>query len=126
MNVFQPSLAKLLQGSDEQLFKQVPRDGGTVKIWDRNDDDHVEQLRHVQRRIEFLDAAGRATREERVGFTLRYIYKPELELLLHVAGFSRWQARPLFTDHASPSPGQLYLDRPVREGDVVQWSAWKD
>ena len=126
MNVFQPSLAKLLQGGDEVLFKQVPRAGGTVKIWDRTVDDHAEQLRQVHRRVEFLDAAGARTREEQVSFSLRYIFKPEMELLLHVAGFPRWEARPLFTDHAGPASGSLTLDRPVREGDVVQWSAWKD
>ena len=46
--------------------------------------------------------------------------------LLRGAGFSRWEARPLLTDHAGPSPSSLDLDRPVREGDIVQWSAWKD
>jgi ubiquinone/menaquinone biosynthesis C-methylase UbiE len=126
MNVFQPSLEKLLQGSDEQLFKQLSRDGGTVRIWDRTEDDHAEQLRHVNRRIEFLDAAGQRTREEHVSFSLRYIFKPEMELLLHVAGFSRWEARPLFTDHASTSRSGASLDRPVRAGDIVQWTAWKD
>jgi len=126
MNVFQPDLGRLTVGSEEHLFKEVYLTGGTVKIWDRADDDHVEQRRHVRRRIEFLDAAGHPTREERVEFDLRYIYKPEMELLLHVAGFSRWSARPLFTDHAATSTGTAPLERPVREGDIVQWTAWKD
>lgn len=126
MNLFQPSLERLVQGGEEQLFKEIARGGGVVKIWDRTEDDHVEQRRHVTRRIEFLDG-GNVRREKRVQFELRYVHKPEMELLLHVAGFSRWQARPLFTDHAATSPGAASaLDRPVREGDIVQWTAWRD
>jgi hypothetical protein len=128
MNVFHPLLEKLLHRDEEELFKDLPYAGGRVRIWDRFDDDHVEQVRRVLRRIEFLDAAGRVTRQEQVEVRLRYIYKPEMELLLHVAGFSRWQARPLFRDHGDPAtPGAAtHQERPIREGDVLQWTAWKD
>jgi len=78
----------------------------------------------MTRRIEFADARGEVTRREVVTFDLRYIYKPEMELLLHVAGFSRWEARPLFT--AYTDAGSVAGDRPLREGDNVQWTAWKD
>ena len=78
----------------------------------------------MTRRIEFADARGEVTRREVVTFDLRYVYKPEMELLLHVAGFSRWEARPLFT--AYTDAGSVAGDRPLREGDNVQWTAWKD
>ena len=128
MNVFHPSLEKLMQSNGaEHLFKELAHDGGTVRIFDRADDDHVEQIRHVTRRVEFRDSAGNVTRQETVSFDLRYIWKPEMELLLHAAGFPRWEAKPLFAPDAATSPGTgAPLDRPLREGDIVQWTAWKD
>ena len=66
-----------------------------MRIWDRADDDRVEQIRHMTRRIEFVDASDQVTRRETMRFALRYIFKPEMELLLHVAGYSRWEVRPL-------------------------------
>jgi hypothetical protein len=57
-------------------------------------------------------------------FDLRYVYKPEMELLLRVAGFSRWQAEPLFSDYADPASAAAA--RAIREGDNVRWTAWKD
>jgi SAM-dependent methyltransferase len=125
MNVFHPSLEKLMQWSGvEQIFKDEPYDGGRVKVWDIADDDRVEQIRRITRRIEFHDAAAQVTRRETVHFSLRYIWKPEMELLLHVAGFSRREARPLAADHRAAAA--LPADRPIREGDIVQWTAWKD
>jgi SAM-dependent methyltransferase len=125
MTVFHPSAAKLIEWDGvEKELKQLPFGDGRVTIWDRAQDDRVEQIRHMTRRIEFSDARGETTRREVVTFDLRYIYKPEMELLLHVAGFSRWEVRPLFasyTDAASAAG-----DRPIREGDIVQWTAWKD
>ena len=127
MNVFHPSVEKLMKWSGvEQLFKELPHGDGRVRIFDRADDDRVEQIRRMTRRIEFLTAAGDVTRQEVVTFDLRYIWKPEMELLLRVAGFSRWEARPLFTDHAATAVGSAPLDRPIQEGDIVQWTAWKD
>jgi len=125
MTVFHPSAAKLIEwdGAEKQL-KQLAHGDGRVTVWDRADDDRVEQVRHMTRRIEFSDARGEVTRRETVTFDLRYVYKPEMELLLHVAGFSRWEARPLFA--AYTDAGSVTGDRPLREGDNIQWTAWKD
>jgi hypothetical protein len=60
-----------------------------------------------------------------VKFSLRYAYKPEMELLLRVAGFSRWEARPAFEGYFSGG-SELAGNRPLREGDVIAWTAWKD
>ena len=125
MNVFHPSLEKLMQWSGaEQLFKELAHAGGTVKIFDLANDDRVEQIRHMTRRIDFMDAGGAVTRRETVAFDLRYVWKPEMELLLHVAGFSRWDARPLFAGFGDATSRPR--EGPVREGDIVQWTAWKD
>lgn len=124
LNVFHPSLEKLMQWSGvEQVFKDAPHEGGRVKVWDIADDDRVEQIRRITRRIEFHDPQDQIVRREIVNFSLRYIWKPEMELLLRVAGFPRWEARPLAVDHTAA--GAL-PDRPIREGDIVQWTAWKD
>ena len=125
MNIFQPSLEKLMQWSGvEQFLKELPYGDGRVKIFDRADDDRVEQIRRMTRRIEFSDAGGQVTRREMVTFDLRYVFKPEMELLLHVAGFPRWEARPLFAGYGDASSRRA--EGPVHEGDIVQWTAWKD
>lgn len=120
---FHPSAEKLLEWSaGEKFLKALPWQGGLVRIWDRAEDDRVEQIRRMSRRIEFTDAAGEVTRQVRVQFDLRYIYKPEMELLLHVAGFSRHEARPAFADYRDAS--SLAGDRALREGDNIAWTAW--
>lgn len=125
LTLFHPSAEKLLEwaGAGKQ-WKQAPYGDGQVTVWDRCDDDRVEQVRHVTRRIEFTDARGEVTRREELEFDLRYIYKPEMDLLLHVAGFSRWEARALFAEYTDPASAAG--DRPLREGDNIRWTAWKD
>lgn len=124
LTVFHPSAEKLLQWSGkETLSKEVEYRGRTYRVFDRADDDRVEQVRRMTRRIEILDG-GRVVEERTETFSLRYAYKPEMELLLRTAGFSRWEARPLFADYADPASAAG--ERPLREGDNVLWTAWKD
>ena len=125
MTVFHPSAAKLIEWDGvEKELKQLPHEGGRVTIWDRADDDRVEQIRHMTRRIEFSDGKGQVTRREVLTFDLRYIFKPEMDLLLHVAGFARWEARASFVAYTDKVAAQG--DRPLREGDNLVWTAWKD
>ena len=125
LTLFHPSVEKLMEWNGvERFLKEVPFGRGSVKVWDRADDDRVEQIRNMTRRIEIFDAQGQVTRQEIVTFSLRYIYKPETELLLHVAGFSHWEARPLFADYRTAESATG--DRPIREGDNVQWTAWRE
>jgi len=124
LTMFHPSAAKLIEWAGGKQWKQVPHGEGKVTIWDRCEDDRVEQVRHVTRRIEFSDARGEVTRREVLEFDLRYIYKPEMDLLLHVAGFSRWEPRALFAEYTDAASAAG--DRPLREGDNIRWTAWKD
>ncbi len=120
---FHPSAEKLLQWTGEEAFlKELPWQDGHVRVWDRADDDRVEQIRRMTRRIEFSDAQGQMTRRVEVKFDLRYVYKPEMELLLHVAGFPRWEAHPELADDAGAS--SIAGNRPLREGDNIAWTAW--
>jgi SAM-dependent methyltransferase len=119
---FHPSAEKLLQWTGEEAFlKELPWQDH-VRVWDRADDDRVEQIRRMTRRIEFSDAQGQMTRRVEVKFDLRYVYKPEMELLLHVAGFPRWEAHPELADDAGAS--SIAGNRPLREGDNIAWTAW--
>lgn len=125
ITAFHPSAEKLIEWTgSERLAKDLPHGDGRVRMWDRAEDDRVDQVRRMSRRIELSDAAGRVTRSETVRFSLRYVYKPEMELLLRVAGFPRWQVRPAFTSYMDS--GSLAGERPIREGDVLAWTAWKD
>ncbi len=123
ITAFHPSAERLLHWSgEEKLLKELPHAGGLVRVWDRADDDRVEQVRHMTRRIEFTDPAGQVTRRETVSFALRYIYKPEMELLLRVAGFPRWEVRPAFASYTEA--GAAAGERAIQEGDVLAWTAW--
>jgi SAM-dependent methyltransferase len=125
ITAFHPSAQKLLQWSARETFlKELPHEGGGLRVYDRADDDRIEQIRRMTRRIEFLDATGAVVRQATVSFSLRYIYKPEMELLLRVAGFTRWQARPAFADYTDAA--SLAGERPLQEGDNIAWTAWNE
>jgi SAM-dependent methyltransferase len=124
---FHPAVDKLLEwAAGEKVAKEIP-DGtgpGRVRVVDATSDDRIEQVRTVVRRVEFLDAAGAVTRTERVTLAIRYVFKPEMELLLRVAGFARWSATPLLPDgHGALS---LATGRAASEGDTLVWSAWAE
>ena len=60
---------------------------------------------------------------DRLEFRLRYVFKPEMELLLRAAGFTRWEMRPLFSNYQDDA--STAGDRPAREGDSLLWTAWR-
>ena len=125
IHAFHPSAEKLLEWSGgERLMKSLSTGTNGVRVWDAAQDDRVEQVRHMTRRIEFTDAAGAVVRQEVVQFALRYVYKPEMELLLRVAGFPRWQALPAFEGYYTDAG--TTVERELREGDVIAWTAWRD
>jgi hypothetical protein len=92
------------------------RDTGLpVRLYDTRSFDRVAQIQHSRNDIEFLDASGRVTATHPSQISLRWIYKNEMELLLRLAGFTRWQ---------------IYGDfdrRPlVNETDSMIVEAWND
>lgn len=130
LNVFHPDSGKLAEGSGpEKLFKERTVGPRVVRILDRTEDDHVEQIRHVFRRIEIVER-GRITEERHARFSLRYVFKPEMELLLRVAGFTRWSVRALGGSHGPSVPAAAAAKdappAPPREGDILTWTAWHD
>ena len=124
LDCFHPSAEKLLQWSGrEALMKDIEYRGRRYVVHDRADDDRVEQVRRMARRIEVFEG-DRRVEERVVTFDLRYVFKPEMELLLRVAGYSRWTAEPLLASYADPTSAAA--GRPIQEGDIVRWTAWKD
>jgi len=123
--VFHPSAAKLVEFVEHEVeVFDVAFGDGRLRVFDRAVDDRVEQIRNVSRRVEHIAADGRKTDERHYDVRLRYVFKPEMELLFRVAGFARSEVRPLF-DGRGFAGGVLAGDRAPREGDVLMWTAWK-
>ena len=68
-----------------------PETGLPVRMWDTRTFDRVKQLQHSFNEIEMLDASGKVVATHSSRTTLRWIYKTEMELLLRLAGFARWE-----------------------------------
>ena len=68
-----------------------PQTALPMRLWDTRTFDRVRQIQHSSNEIELLDAKGNVTKTHRSETTLRWIYKNEMELLLRLAGFARWE-----------------------------------
>jgi SAM-dependent methyltransferase len=90
-----------------------PRTGLPIRMYDTRTFDRVAQVQHSVNEIELLAADGSVQKTHRSATSGRYIYKHEMELLLRVAGFARWE---------------IYGDfdrRPLtRETDAMIVAAW--
>jgi hypothetical protein len=78
--------ARVLQG--EILH---PKTGLPMRMYDTGTFDRVAQEQHSINEIELLDADGKVQTTHRSQVRSRYIYKQEMELLLRIAGFARWE-----------------------------------
>ena len=64
---------------------------------------------------DWIEIRGYAAATHKHAFQLRWVGKPEMELLLEAAGFKRWQVEGGFDG------------RPLeRDTDEMVWTAWKD
>ena len=68
-----------------------PTTGNRLRMYDSRSFDRVKQLFDSKNEVEELDADGRLLSTRRFSTTIRWIYKTEMELLLRIAGFSRWE-----------------------------------
>ncbi|MEO2046318.1 MAG: hypothetical protein ABGX16_07070 [Pirellulales bacterium] len=87
--------------------------------WLHGDDtrsfDRVAQVQHSLNELELLVADGSVQTTHRSQVSSRYIYKHEMELLLRLAGFTRWE---IYGD---------FNRRPLtRENDAVIVTAWNE
>jgi len=87
-----------------EVEKPHPVTGLPVRNYDTHQKNPVEQLLHSSNELELLDAAGNVAKVHKSKTTIRWIYKNEMELLLRLAGFARWEisgdfdGRPLVND----------------------------
>jgi SAM-dependent methyltransferase len=91
-----------------------PVTGLPMRMYDTRSFDRVQQEQHSINELELLGADGAVQTVHRSEVRLRYIYKHEMELLLRVAGFGRWE---VFGD---------FERRPLTsENDAMIVEAWK-
>jgi len=81
-----PQNARVLEGEIPH-----PQTGRPVRMYDTRTFDRVAQVQHSLNEIELLAADGSVQTTHRSEVSGRYIYKHEMELLLRVAGFARWE-----------------------------------
>jgi SAM-dependent methyltransferase len=90
-----------------------PQTGLPMRMYDTRTFDRVEQVQYSLNEIELLAADGSVQTVLRSQIRGRYIYKQEMELLLRVAGFARWEIHGDFDG------------RPLtRENDAMVVMAW--
>ena len=117
-NVFFPTFEKMVQPDGEALLEREfphPETGLPVAMYVTRRTDRVNQVLSVEREVVESDARGYAGRTHKDRFRMRWTWKPEMELLLGAAGFSRWSVAGGFDGRP------LENDR----GEMV-WTAWKD
>ncbi|MEX0641851.1 MAG: class I SAM-dependent methyltransferase [Pirellulales bacterium] len=68
-----------------------PQTGLPIRMYDTRTIDRVAQLFHSLNEIELLAADGSVQTVHRSEDSSRYFYKHEMELLLRIAGFARWE-----------------------------------
>lgn len=117
-DTFFPSLEIISAPQNTRVFEGElphPQTGLPVRMYDTRSFDRVAQVQHSVNEIELLDVEGNVQSVHRSEVHSRYVFKHEMELLLRVAGFSRWE---------------IYGDfdrRPLtRENDAMVVAAWKD
>lgn len=68
-----------------------PTTGLPMRMYDTRSFDRVAQEQHSLNELELLAADGSVQTVHRSEVRSRYVYKHEMELLLRVAGFTRWE-----------------------------------
>ena len=118
-NLWYPSFERIVApASDEmQLEREFedPESGLPVAIYARNRYDRVNQILEGEREVRISDARGYVSETLRDRLRIRWTFVPEMELLLRVAGFSRWDVRGGF----GGAPYESHAQEMV-------WTAWKD
>lgn len=72
--------------------------GRTLQMWDTRTKDPVAQCQRSELEIRAIDQSGRIVSAHRFSTAQRWVYRFELELLLRLAGFSRWTVRGGFDE----------------------------
>jgi SAM-dependent methyltransferase len=92
-----------------------PETGLPVRIYDTRFRDPLRQVQHSKMEVQELDREGRVSRSHFFETDMRWTYKPELELLLSAAGFTRWDLY-----------GGFDKSLLTRDSAILLVFAWKD
>lgn len=115
-DTFFPSLEVIGVPQDTRVLEGElphPETGLPMRMYDTRSFDRVAQEQHSVNELELLAADGSVQKTYRSEVHSRYVYKQEMELLLRVAGFSRWEIHSDFEG------------RPLtREDDAMIVRAW--
>jgi hypothetical protein len=68
-----------------------PSTGNTYQMYDSRTLDRVNQLQQSQNEVREISPAGEVLRRLPSATTIRWVTKLEMELLLRIAGFARWE-----------------------------------
>jgi len=118
LDLFYPSFARLTEPDGEWRLEREfphPESGRPMSVVSRRASDRVNQTMQVEMELRELDERGAVVAAHPETFALRWIYKPEMELLLQVAGFARWEV-------AGGFDGRPLL----HDTDQMIWTAWRD
>jgi len=118
VDLFYPSFARLTERDGEWRLEREfahPESGRPLSVVSRRRSDRVNQTMWVEMELREHDERGAVLATHPQSFALRWIYKPEMELLLQVAGFARWAV-------AGGFDGRPLL----HDTDQMIWTAWKD
>lgn len=117
-DTFFPALELVNTPAGTRVLELETTDAATgllIRLYDTRTVDRVRQTQLSQMDVEFLDQTGKLVRVSHSETTTRWIYKTEMELLLRLAGFPRWEIYGDFTR------------RPLeRETDAMIVCAWND
>ena len=117
-NVFFPSFERMAQPEGEPELEREfanPETGLPIAMYVTRRSDRVNQILSVEREVVESDARGYAAKTHRDRFRMRWTWKPEMELLLAAAGFTRWGVAGGFDGRALESGAMEMV-----------WTAWKD
>jgi SAM-dependent methyltransferase len=81
-----PDGTRVLEGESKHPVTGLP-----MRFFDTRSFHRVEQIQHSYNELELLDAAGNVTAVYPSATSARWIYKSEMNLLLRLANFDRWE-----------------------------------
>jgi len=74
-----------------ELETRHPETGELLRLYDTRGFDRVKQIQRSVNEVEVVREDGAVETLQRSEFSVRWIYKEEMALLLRVAGFRRWE-----------------------------------
>jgi len=93
-DLFYPGLEYLSQPEGVPVLEHevtYPDTGHRLQIYDTRRLERLQQIQHSEIEIRELNAEGEVVRTCPSRTATRWIYKPEMELLLQLAGYARWE-----------------------------------